>query len=177
VIPGNTTSGGQPPRSWIAGALTLLAAAALGVMMLWTMADVALRATLKWPLHGSVAVVETMLVLVSFLALADCLARDEQIKVDVFDQMVSPKKLFSLKLLGDLAMLVFLLLLAITMIRPMLDAWRFWDIKPDIPVPIAALLAAIEVALLASAFVVARKILRAIRAARSGNASASGNMP
>jgi TRAP-type C4-dicarboxylate transport system permease small subunit len=157
------TSGSPAPRSRIAQILTLLAAAALGVMMLWTIADVVLRATLRLPINGSVALVETTLVLVAILALADCLSRDEQIKVDIFDQMISPRKLFALKLLGDGAMLVFVSLLATTMIPPIRDAWRFRDMKPDIPVPIVALLGVIELALVVSVFVLAAKIVRAVR--------------
>lgn len=145
--------------------LTLLAAAALAVMMLWTIADIALRAVFNWPLPGSVAVVETTLVLAALLALADCLGRDDQIKVDVFDHKVGRRGLFALKLLGDLAMLAFILLLAYTMIQPIADAWRFWDVKPDIPVPIVVLLGAIELALLVSAHALVRKILRACRPA------------
>lgn len=144
--------------------LTWLAAAALAVMMLWTIADIVLRAAFKMPLNGSVALVETTLVLVAMLALADCLARDEQIKVDVFDGMIGDRGVFALKLLGDAAMLVFILLLAFTMISPIADAWRFGDVKPDIPVPVVALLGVIELALVVSAIVLIRKIARTVRA-------------
>lgn len=157
--------GDPTPVPASARALTLLAAAALAVMMLWSVADIVLRALLNWPLPGSVAIVETTLVLVALLALADCLGRDEQITVDVFDRKVGRRGLFALKLLGDLAMLGFILLLAYTMIQPIADAWRFWDVKPDIPVPIVVLLGAIELALLVSAHVLVRKILRACRPA------------
>lgn len=169
------------PRSMSFGtfltrSLTLLAAVALAIMVFWTIADVVLRAILKWPLHGSVAIVETALVLVALLALADCLARDEQIKVDVFDHMISPRALFSLKLLGDISMLVFVLLLAMTMVQPIVDAWRFWDIKPDIPVPIFALLGVIEVSLIVSVFVLVGKIVRSLRV-RAGILAPSGDEP
>lgn len=167
MTPGNPT-----PAPASARLLTLLAAAALAVMMLWTIADIVLRAALNWPLPGSVAVVETTLVLAALLALADCLGRDDQIKVDVFDHKVGRRGLFALKLLGDLAMLAFILLLAYTMIQPIADAWRFWDVKPDIPVPIVVLLGAIELALVVSAHVLVRKILRAFRPAPAGHRSA-----
>ncbi len=156
------TPGGPNRGFLIARALTWLAAAALAVMMIWTIADIVLRATLKLPLPGSVALVETMLVLVAMLALADCLARDEQIKVDVFDSMIGDRGVFVLKLLGDVAMLTFILLLAYTLINPIVDAWRFWDVKPDIPVPIVALLGVIELALIVSATTVTLKIVRTI---------------
>ncbi|NWG24571.1 MAG: TRAP transporter small permease [Pseudorhodoplanes sp.] len=158
------TPGGPDRGLLIARVLTWLAAAALAVMMLWTIADIVLRAAFRLPLPGSVALIETTLVLVAMLALADCLGRDEQIKVDVFDGMLGDRGLFALKLLGDIAMLVFILLLAYTMINPIADAWRFGDVKPDIPVPIVALLGAIEIALVVSAIVLMRKIARTLRA-------------
>lgn len=151
-------------RSRIARGLTWLASAALAAMMLWTVADVVLRALFRKPLHGSVAFVETMLVLVAVLALAECLGRDEQIKVDVFDHMMTPRRVRLLALLGDVAMLAFVLLLAVTMLEPIHDAWRFWDIKPDLPVPIVALLGVIELALVASAFVLVMKLANGVRA-------------
>lgn len=147
----------------LARVLTWLAAAAMVAMMLWTVADVVLRAAFHKPLHGSVAFVETMLVLVAVLALAECLGRDEQIKVDVFDHILGKRSVFALKLLGDVAMLAFVALLAITMINPMVDAWRFWDIKPDIPVPIFVLLAVIEASLVVAALVLTGKTVRFIR--------------
>lgn len=158
------TPGGPASGLLVVRVLTWLAAAALAVMMLWTIADIVLRAAFKMPLHGSVALVETTLVLVAMLALADCLARDEQIKVDVFDGMIGDRGVFALKLLGDAAMLVFILLLAFTMIGPIADAWRFGDVKPDIPVPVVALLGVIELALVVSAIVLIRKIARTVRA-------------
>ncbi len=161
------TPGDSPVRSRLARALTWLSAAALAVMMFWTIADIVLRTLFRLPLRGSVALVETMLVLVAVLALAECFGRDEQIKVDVFDHMVSGRGLSFLKLLGDVATLVFVLLLAATMVQPLMDAWRFWDIKPDIPVPIAALLGVMELALVASAFVLVVKIARALRRSTS----------
>lgn len=157
------TPGDSPVRSRLARALTWLSAAALAVMMFWTIADIVLRTLFRFPLRGSVALVETMLVLVAFLALAECFGRDEQIKVDVFDHMLGRGGLFLLKVLGDVATLIFVLLLAATMVQPLMDAWRFWDIKPDIPVPIAVLLGVIELALIASAFVLVVKISRAFR--------------
>ncbi|MGQ9370439.1 TRAP transporter small permease [Azospirillum sp. ST 5-10] len=174
---GRRTSAGGPapgpvdPTPPAARALTLLAAAALAVMMLWTIADIVLRLLFRWPLAGSVALVETTLVLVALLALPECLGRDDQIKVDVFDHRLGRRGLFALKLVGDLAMLAFILLLAFTMIQPITDAWRFWDLKPDLPVPIVALLGAIEVALVVSAVVLVRKIVRTWRSARPGAAA------
>lgn len=157
------TSGDSSVRSRLARVLTWLSAGALAVMMFWTIADIVLRTLFGLPLQGSVALVETMLVLVAVLALAECFGRDEQIKVDVFDHMLSRRGLFLLKVLGDVATLIFVLLLAATMVQPLMDAWRFRDIKPDISVPIAALLGVIELALIASAFVIVLKIVRAFR--------------
>lgn len=157
------TPNDAPVRSRLARALTWLSATALALMMFWTIADIVLRTLFRLPLRGSVALVETMLVLVAVLALAECFGRDEQIKVDVFDHMVGGRGLLFLKLLGDVATLIFVLLLAATMVPPLMDAWRFGDIKPDIPVPIALLLGVMELAMIASAFVLVVKIARAFR--------------
>jgi TRAP-type C4-dicarboxylate transport system permease small subunit len=143
--------------------LTVVGAASLAAMMLWTIADVGLRAVAHRALDGTVAIVETLLVLVAFFALADCMARDDTIRVDILDNNVGRRTLGWLKLFGDVATLAFLGLLVFTLTTPLTDAWRFGDVKPDVPVPIWALLAAIEVALVAAALVVAARILRSLR--------------
>lgn len=154
--------------------LTGVGAASLMAMMLWTIADVALRATLHRALDGTVAVVETLLVLVAFFALADCMARDEMIRVDILDNTVGKRTLGVLKLLGDVATLAFLGLLVATLLTPLADAWRFGDVKPDLAVPIWALILAIEVSLAAAAVVVALRIGRTVAARLRRAASVGG---
>ena len=136
---------------------------ALLVMTLWTVVDVATRYMLAKPLRGSIDLVEATLVMVVFLALPECFRRDEQITVDVLDHLVSERTIELLKLLAGTATLVFLALLCWTGIQPTLDAARFGDHKPDLPIPIAALLGIIEVALAVSVVVMAVRIAAQFR--------------
>ena len=156
-----------PEASGRADSVRLLTAAgsiALAVMLLWTMVDIGARLAFNRPLRGTLDLVEVMLVLVAFLALPDCFRRDQQIKVDLFDVAAGPRGLALMRLAGEIATLVFLALLAFTLFGPMADAYRFGDEKPDLPVPIFALLLAIEIALVVSIFVVAHRSLMQLRA-------------
>lgn len=144
--------------------LTIAGALALAVMVLWTMIDIGARLAFNKPLHGTLDLVEVTLVLVAFLALPECFRRDEQIKVDLFDTMVRRRTLAAMRLAGEIATLAFLVLLAVTLIQPLADAYRFGDQKPDLPVPIFLLLLAIELALVVSVFVVLGRAVAQIRA-------------
>lgn len=147
------------PVRLLTGAGTL----ALAVMLFATIADIIARLAFNRPFHGTLDLVEVTLVLVAFLALPECFRRDDQIKVDVFDVAAGPRGLAIMRLAGEVATLAFLLLLAATVISPLVDAYRFGDAKPDLPVPIFALLAAIELALVVSVVVVAVRVLAQFR--------------
>lgn len=146
--------------------LALGGALALAIMVLWTMVDIGARIAFNKPLHGTLDLVEVTLVLVAFLALPECFRRDEQIKVDLFDSVVSPRALALMRLAGELATLAFLVLLAATLIQPLADAYRFGDQKPDLPVQIFLLLLAIELVLIVSVFVVLGRAIGQVRAFR-----------
>ncbi|SFJ07299.1 TRAP-type C4-dicarboxylate transport system, small permease component [Bosea sp. OK403] len=158
-------SGGAGPRFDPVRILTHCGAIALAVMLFWTMLDIGGRLAFNTPIHGTLDLVEVTLVLVAFLALPECFRRDEQIKVDVFDAMLSPRRLGFLILIGEVATLAFLSLLAATLLQPLADAYRFGDQKPDLPVPIWTLLLAIEVALVVSMLVVLRRVGSQLKAA------------
>lgn len=143
--------------SGVVTVLTAVGGVALLVMTLWTVVDVATRYALAKPITGSVDLVESMLVLVVFLALPECFRRNEQITVDVVDHVVGARAVEFLKLFAALATLIFLGLLAYTGIQPFLDALRFGDRKPDLPIPIFLLLGVIEIALAVSTIVLAGK--------------------
>lgn len=143
--------------------LTVAGALALAVMLLWTMVDIGARLAFNSPLHGTLDLVEVTLVLVAFLALPECFRRDEQIKVDLFDTMVRPRTLALMRLAGEIATLAFLALLAVTLVQPLADAYRFGDQKPDLPVPVFLLLLAIELALVVSVFVVLGRVVAQLR--------------
>jgi TRAP-type C4-dicarboxylate transport system permease small subunit len=160
-IHSNMNSGGPLARAcrW----LTVVGGLALVLMTLWTVTDVITRYVLSKPLSGSIDLVESMLVLVVFLALPECLQRDEQITVDVVDHVVGERAVGGLKLFSALATMVFLIILGYTGLQPLMDAWKFDDRKPDLAVPIYLLLATIELAIAVSVTVLAGKFIDQLR--------------
>ena len=124
--------------------------AALVVMMLATTADVVLRAAVNKPIRGVVDLVEITMLLVVFLGLPDAFLRGEQITVDVVDHLVSPRVLAMLKAAGAILSMLFLALLAINLVQPLLDTYRFGDRKADLPVPLYPLVALVLVCLVTS---------------------------
>lgn len=143
--------------------LTWIGSLALLVMTLWTVTDVATRFFLARPLSGSIDLVEATLVLVVFLALPGCFMRDEQVTVDVVDHVVGKRAVALLKLFAAFATMAFLIVLGFTGLQPLLDAWRFADRKPDLPIPIWTLLAVIEVAITLSIVVLVGKFAIELR--------------
>ncbi|HEX9395843.1 MAG TPA: TRAP transporter small permease [Burkholderiales bacterium] len=61
------------------------ASIALAAMMLLTVADVVLRATVNFPVRGTLELVELLLACTFFLALPASFLRDEHIVVDIID--------------------------------------------------------------------------------------------
>ena len=116
--------------------LTLLGAVALALMMLATTLDVVLRAVANRPIRGVVDLVELMVLLVVFLGLPEAFRRDEQITVDLFDRIVSPRALWLLRAFGCLASACFMYLLTANFVQPVIDAYRFGDGKTDLAVPL-----------------------------------------
>jgi TRAP-type C4-dicarboxylate transport system permease small subunit len=133
---------------------------ALLVMMLVTNWDIVGRAAFSRPLHGVVDMVEVSVLLVAFLGLPEVFLRDEQIRVDVIDSVVSPAVLRLLKLAGLVLAVVFLSLLAYNVVSPMIDAYRFGDIKPDIGLPVYLLYAVVLMTFLTSIATAALVLVR-----------------
>jgi TRAP-type C4-dicarboxylate transport system permease small subunit len=137
-----------------AGSIALLA------MMLVTNWDIVGRAVFSDPLHGAVDMVEVCVLLVAFLGLPEVFLRDEQIRVDIVDSIASPSLLRLLKLIGLLLAVLFLALLAFNVFSPMVDAYRFGDIKPDIRLPVYLLYAVVFMTFAASVATAALLIVR-----------------
>lgn len=138
---------------------------ALTIMMLATTADVVLRATIHAPMRGVVDAVEVTMLLVVFLGLPDAFLRGEQIKVDIVDHLVSPSVLALLKVAGAVLSTLFLGLMAINIVQPLLDAYRFGDRKADLPIPLYPLfvlvLVCLAVSFLAMMLIAIREMLKA----------------
>jgi TRAP-type C4-dicarboxylate transport system permease small subunit len=62
----------------------------LFLMMLLTVADVVLRATLNKPIIGATEIAEQMMVAIVFLGLGWCALQGKQIRVDLFASRYSP---------------------------------------------------------------------------------------
>jgi len=144
----------------VASICTVVGAVALAVMMVLTTYDVIARAAFAMPLHGVVDITEIMVLGVAMLGLPEICLRDEQIRVDILDNLVPARLLMGLKLLGSSATVVFLALLLLNVARPMLDSYRFGDIKADTGFPVYLLFALIFFSLLAAALMTLAGLMR-----------------
>ncbi len=148
---------------------------ALALMMLATTADVVLRATINAPIRGVVDAVEITMLLVVFLGLPDAFLRGEQVTVDVIDHLVSGQVLAILKAIGAALSTLFLALMAINLVQPLLDAWRFGDRKADLPVPlyplVALVIACLAASFLAMTLLTVREMMKAAAALKHGATS------
>lgn len=151
----------------LARIFTMLGAVALAVMMICTTYDVIARAAFGQPLHGVVDITEIMVLGVALLGLPEVCLRDEQIRVDILDDLVPATLLKGLKLLGVTATIAFLALLLANIVRPMLDAYRFGDIKADTGFPVYLSFALIFICLLAAALTTLTGLARLLGANRS----------
>ncbi len=151
----------------LARIFTMLGAVALAVMMICTTYDVIARAAFGQPLHGVVDITEIMVLGVALLGLPEVCLRDEQIRVDILDDLVPATLLKGLKLLGVTATIAFLALLLANIVRPMLDAYRFGDIKADTGFPVYLSFALIFICLLAAALTTLTGLARLVGANRS----------
>ncbi|MFA6267343.1 MAG: TRAP transporter small permease [Pseudolabrys sp.] len=152
-----------------ARACTALGAVALVVMMLSTDYDVVARALFSKPLNGAVDIVEMMVLCSAFLGLPEICLRDEQIRVDVIDSFLPPRALAALKTLALVATIVFMALLAANVTRPMIDSWRFGDIKPDTGFPTYPLFALTLFSLIAAMATTAVVLVRSLRTKPTAN--------
>ena len=141
---------------------TLLGAVALAVMMLCTTYDVVARALFDRPLHGVVDITEIMVLGVALLGLPEVCLRDEQIRVDILDGLVPASVLKGLKLVGGVATIALLALLLVNVVRPMLDAYRFGDIKADTGFPVYPLFGLIFFCLIVAALMTVASLLRIV---------------
>jgi TRAP-type C4-dicarboxylate transport system permease small subunit len=141
----------------IAKGTSFAAAFALIVMMLTTVADVAMAALFKRPIVGAYDMVEATLVFSVFLGIPATFLQNGNIVVDVVDFFVAKGTVRRLKQLAQVLTLVFLALLLWNMITPALDAYRYGEKKQELglrlwvlwlPILLGVLMSAIAVLLL-----------------------------
>lgn len=157
--------------------LLYLGTITLAVMMLVTTADVILRSAFNAPIRGVVDAVEVTMLLVVFLGLPDAFMRGEQVTVDIVDRLVPPTVLATLKAIGAALSTLFLALMAINLVQPLLDAYRFGDRKADLPIPLYPLVALVLLGLatsfLAMVLITLREALKVGEAAKDAAPEAS----
>lgn len=107
----------------------------LTAMMLITVADVILRALFNLPITGAYDLVQLFLVGTVFLSIPDVFLRDENIVIDFVDHVFGPVAVGLLKVIANLAGLVFLAVLSWRMVPPALDSMRFNEVSPDLSIP------------------------------------------
>lgn len=141
--PNAPTSAPHPPRSvFVAGVARLqraqlrLAATALIVMMLVTVADVTLRYLFNSPIRGSYDIVEVMLVVFVFHGMAAVFFRRQNIAIDLIDSCVSRGVVSVLIRFADIVSVAALGLLFWAMTGPAWQVYEYGDRKIDLDLPI-----------------------------------------
>jgi len=113
-----------------------LAAVALMVMMLITVADVTLRYTLNRPIPGTYELVECMLVVFVFHGISAAFLRRQNIVIDLVDSFVGERLLAILIMIADLVALLCLVVLIWAMIAPAMQAYTYGDRKLELSLPL-----------------------------------------
>lgn len=112
-----------------------IAAGALIVMTLVTVADVFMRYTFNKPVHGSYDAVEATLVIFVFHGVAVGFLGRKNIIIDVMDIFLSQRVLEKLVRFADLISILCLVILFWAMITPATQAWQYGDTKIDLGLP------------------------------------------
>jgi TRAP-type C4-dicarboxylate transport system permease small subunit len=112
----------------------VMAAVFLAAMMLITVADVTLRATLNLPIRGGYELVELFLVATFFLALPCVFLRDENIVVNAMDD-VAPRLVPVFKRAAALLSVVILAVMAWQGLIAARDSLEFNDVTADLALP------------------------------------------
>jgi TRAP-type transport system small permease protein len=112
----------------------LLAAALLAVMMLLTVADVASRAFLNYPIRGAFELVELLLAGTFFFALPAVFLRDDNILVNTIDDL-APQLVPPLKRAAEILAVVVLVVMAWQGLIAARDTIEFHDVTADLSIP------------------------------------------
>jgi len=150
-------------NAWLVRVIAVASAAAaiaLAAMMLVTVADVALANLLKRPIIGAYDLVESTLIVSVFLGIPATFLRNGNIVVDVVDFFVSPATVRRMKVLAEIATLVFLVLLLYNMITPALDAYKFGGKKQELGLPLWVLWLPMLLGVLLAALAVLYRLVR-----------------
>lgn len=114
--------------------LAYAAAACLAAMMLLTVADVVLRATISLPVRGVTEIIELLLACAFFIALPAVFVRDENLVVDTIDG-IAPGWVNRLRRLGGLFAALLLAAMAWQGWIAARDTLEFGDLTADLSMP------------------------------------------
>jgi TRAP-type C4-dicarboxylate transport system permease small subunit len=120
----------------VARAQLWLAAAALIILMMATVFDVALRYLLRRPIGGSYDMVETMLLVFVFNGMAAAFLGRRHIVIDILDNAVGPRITAVLIRIADILSVLCLALLIWAMLLPAGQAYQYGDVKMELRIPI-----------------------------------------
>jgi TRAP-type transport system small permease protein len=116
-----------------------IAASALVILMMVTVADVILRYLFNSPVRGSYDIVECMLVVFVFHGMAASFFNRRNIVIDLIDSAVGERMTAVLIRLADVLSVVCLVLLAWAMLGPAIQVYQYGDRKMELGLPIYVL--------------------------------------
>jgi TRAP-type C4-dicarboxylate transport system permease small subunit len=116
-----------------------LAAVALLVMMMTTVADVFLRYTFNRPIRGSYDLVESTLVVFVFHGIAAVFCSRQNIVIDLVDSVLGRRAVGLLIRLSDVLSIAALAILVWAMMTPARQAFDYGDRKLELGLPLSVL--------------------------------------
>ena len=116
-----------------------LAALALVILMMITVADVTLRYLLNSPVRGSYDMVESMLLVFVFNGMAAGFFTRRHVVIDLIDSAVGRRGAAALIRIADVLSVVCLALLMWAMLGPAVQAYDYGDRKLELNLPIYVL--------------------------------------
>ena len=116
-----------------------VAASALVVLMMVTVADVFLRYVFNRPIRGSYDMVDTMLLVFVFNGMAAAFFGRRNIVIDLLDSAVGSRMTTVLIRTADLLSVLCLALLIWAMLLPAVQAYHYGDVKMELRIPIYVL--------------------------------------
>jgi len=115
-----------------------LAALALVILMMITVADVTLRYLFNSPVRGSYDMVESMLLVFVFNGMAAGFFQRRHVVIDLIDAAVGRGTIVLIRI-ADVLSVICLALLMLAMLQPAMQAYDYGDRKLELNLPIYAL--------------------------------------
>lgn len=159
------------PVVWLEATLGVAAAAALFAMMTVTVVDVVGRYVFNAPLPSGYELIQIGMALLVFLTLPILTARDEQVRIDIFQAMFPRRLRAALRFVSTLICLIAVLAFAWFLWRRGVSFAETRETTSNLRVPLAPLAFFVAVSWAVSAAIVAVQLVRWRRAPGKGAAS------